>query len=141
MLRVMAYKLIGEIAAALRDIPSGQMVPAEEAHALITSMAGKYGIDLDTLFPWEKLEGIVYPYGDPSGWGLLLSSMLGVFSGDVWLAVTDEQHYPWPVVKLPAGEVQHLLLELPYFEYFVFDDAMERVVFDTHHNSLILCER
>ncbi|MES1160639.1 MAG: hypothetical protein ABUM51_07780, partial [Bacteroidota bacterium] len=69
----MAYKLIGEIAAALRDIPSGRIVPAEEAHALITAVAGKYGIDLDSLFPWEKLEGIVYPYDDSSGWGLLLS--------------------------------------------------------------------
>jgi hypothetical protein len=43
-----------------------------------------------------SIKGIVYPYADLSGWGLLLSSMLEVFSGNVYLAVTDEQHYPWP---------------------------------------------
>ena len=67
--------------------------------------------------------------------------MLRGFPGNIYLVVTNEQHYPWLVIAMPAGDVQGLLLELPYFEYFVFDDAMERVVFDTHHNSLILCEK
>jgi len=137
----MASNLIDDISTVLQTIPSGRILSSEEAQSFVTAVAGRYGIDLDSYFPWDKMEGIVYPYDDPSGWGLLLSSMLNVFPGDIYLVVTDEQHYPWPVIVMPAADVQDMLLELPYFEYFVFDAAMEEVVFDTHHDSLILCER
>ena len=58
MLRVMAYNLMDEVAAVVGTIPSARMLPAEEAQALVTTLADKYDIDLHSLFPWEKLEGI-----------------------------------------------------------------------------------
>ena len=132
---------MNEIMAAVRHIPGSRALPAEEAKELVTTIAGKYGLDPEGFLSWEKMEGIAYPYNDPSEWGLLLSSMLGFFTGDVYLVVTNETYFPWPVIVLPAEDIQPLLLELPHFEFFIFDDTMERVVVDTHYNELIVLEK
>jgi hypothetical protein len=140
-LHVMIPNLMDKIAVALQDMLSGEILPKEEAKTLVESIADKYGLDLNTLSPWEKVEGIAYPYNDPSEWGLLLSSMLDGFAGDVYLVVTNEEPFPWPVIVLSVDDVQALLLELPHFELFVFDDTMERVIVDTEQHELIVLEK
>jgi hypothetical protein len=37
---------------------------------------------------------------------------------------------------MPSAYVTDLLLELPYFEYFIFDEGMDRVVLDTREEVL-----
>jgi len=137
----MGAHLIDEIVVALQEIALGRVLSPKEATARVDAVAGKYGLDLNSLCPWEKVEGIAYPYNDASEWGLLLSSMLGVFPSNIYLVVTDERTYPWPVVVMAAADVPQLLLELPHFEFFIFDEAGERVVVDTQHNELIMLEK
>lgn len=137
----MEHRLIDSINAALQDIPGSRILSEEEAQRLVTAVAVKYGLDLKSFLSWERVKGIAYLYNDPSEWGLLLASMLGIFTGDVYMVVTNETYFPWPVIVLPAEDVPSLLLELPHFEFFVFDDTMERMVVDTHYNELILLEK
>ncbi len=35
---------------------------------------------------------------------------------------------------LPKDMILNIICELPFFEYFIFDGDMEKVIFDTHHN-------
>jgi len=134
-------RLIDDISEALREMGSGRVLSPEEAKAFVSKIADAYDMDLQSISPWEKQEGVAYPYNDPSEWGLLLSSILGVFTGDVYLVVSNDSPFPWPVIVLSVDDVQTLLLELPHFEFFVFDDEGERVVFDTHYNELIIVEK
>jgi len=137
----MENDLISEITLTLGELPDSRVLPGEDAEMLVRGISGRYKWDLTVLFPWEATEGIAYPYNDPSEWGLLLSSMLSVYTGNVYLVVTNETHFPWPVIELPAEDVSSLLLELPHFEFFVFDGKGERVVVDSQQSELIVLEK
>ncbi len=137
----MEHRLIDKIDTALQGIPGSRILSEEEAQRLVTAVAANYGLDLEGFLSWERVEGTAYPYDDPAEWGLLLASMLGLFTGDVYMVVTNETYFPWPVIGLPAADVQSLLLELPHFEFFIFDETMDRMVVDTHYNELIVLEK
>lgn len=134
--------LLDNIEMVLQEFPDCRILPEEEANVLVSRVAEKYNIDLRAIFPWEMPGArALYPYDIPSSWELMLSSLLDIYAEVIYLVVTDEGPYPWQVIALPPEELIPLLLELPSFEYFVFDDAMERVVFDTHRSELVVFEK
>jgi len=134
--------LMDDIKLALGGAPSWRVLPEEEAEELLGRLVARYGIDLKARLPWEMPGArAIYPYDLPASWELMLSSLLDIFSDVIYLVVSNEDAAPWPVIAMPPGYLLELLPELPPFEYFVFDDAMERVVFDTHDNSLIVFEK
>lgn len=49
----------------------------------------------------------------------------------------DDECGEWPVVVAEKENLTHLLSELPFFEYFVFDCECAHAFFDTHQNTLI----
>ncbi len=56
----------------------------------------------------------------------------------VFLAVTDDDPLPWPVLRAAQGE--HLidaLSDMQFFEYFVFSENCSKVLFDKHENVLM----
>jgi hypothetical protein len=53
----------------------------------------------------------------------------------------QKEYYPWPVFHCANTMLLPLLTDLRFFEYFVFDESMNCVLFDTHHNELLFCCR
>jgi hypothetical protein len=133
----MDQELLDNITDLLSDVPSARVLTSSEAEGLLARLASAYGLEVQELFPWE-LAGAraVYAYDLPSSWELLFPPLLEQLQEEVYLAVTNEDGYPWAVVAMPSAYVTDLLLELPYFEYFIFDEGMDRVVLDTREEVL-----
>jgi hypothetical protein len=135
----MDQELLNNIAALLEDVPSARVLAPSEVDGLLDRLASAYGLEVQELFPWD-LAGAhaVYAYDLPSSWELLFPPLLDQLQDEVYLAVTNEEGYPWVVVAMPSAYVVELLLELPYFEYFIFDEGMDRVVLDTRQEMLVV---
>ena len=133
----MDQDLLDNITAALADVPSARVLSPSGAEGLLTRLAVAYELEVQELFPWD-LAGAraVYAYDLPASWELLFPPLLDLLQEEVYLAVTNEEGYPWAVVAMPSAYVVELLLELPYFEYFIFDEGMDRVVYDTRQEML-----
>jgi len=133
----MDQELLDNITDLLADVPSARVLSPTGAEELLKRLAAAYELEVQELFPWD-LEGAraVYAYDLPASWELLFPPLLDLLQDAVYLAVTNEEGYPWAVVALPSAYVVDLLLELPYFEYFIFDEGMDRVVCDTRQEVL-----
>jgi hypothetical protein len=60
------------------------------------------------------------------------------------LVVTDDEPRPWLVFKGQVDDLLHVVGEQRYFEYFLIfavSDKPNKVIFDTHHNSLVVAEK
>jgi len=56
----------------------------------------------------------------------------------VFLAITDDEPLPWPVLRVELGkDLIDILSGMHFFEYFVFSENCSKVFFDTHENVLI----
>jgi len=133
----MDQELLDHMTALLSDIPSGRVLSPSGADGLLARLAAAYGLEVQELFPWELAGATaVYGYDLPSSWELLFPPLLDLMREEVYLAVLGDDGYPWVVVVLPSAYVTELLLELPYFEYFIFDEGMDRVILDTREEVL-----
>lgn len=118
-----------------------QMVDESLAASLLDRVAKLHIADPNARYWWEGLrDSQSFPYGsDAQAWSVKLAELLGDMEGDdVYLAIADDEDQPWPVIKTRKRELIELISELPFFEYFVFSDGCAKVVFDTHHNILIV---
>lgn len=87
---------------------------------------------------WESLvsDSVTLPYGDSDG--LQWLERLVPNRELVRLVVTDDEARPWRIFEGEAQELWRLLRELRYFEFFVTSTRCDWVIFDTHHNTLVV---
>ncbi|HWK02140.1 MAG TPA: hypothetical protein VNS58_00815 [Puia sp.] len=137
----MANSLTKDIEDAIgRETIDCDFIPDENGTQLIIRLAEKFSFEIKQLFMWaNKNPAEVYDYQKtPNQWEHLLLRSLANFSDRIFLVVTNEDFFPWKVLDCKKDNCIKLLTELPYFEYFIFDDSMDYVLFDTHDNALIL---
>ena len=115
-------------------------IAADEAVKLTKTLIAKFSFDINQLFIWaDKKISEVYSYQeDPNSWEQLMHVLLSKFDEQLFLAVTDEEYFPWNVLKCNKDTCIKLLKGQRYFEYFIFDASMGYVLFDTHDNSFLL---
>jgi hypothetical protein len=95
----------------------------------------KFRLDYNSLFIWSELNRFSdFSYGESVNWGTLIQELMNDFNTDIFLCITNEEFYPWPVLKGKKGEIVELIGSLPFFEYFVFDSNFDELLFDTHDN-------
>lgn len=75
--------------------------------------------------------------GDPLS---LLRGLLGA-DAEVLLAITDDEPSPWPMLRGRLGDIVRLLGELWRVEYWLAPADGSWLVFETHHDALIVCGR
>ncbi|WP_089727412.1 DUF6756 family protein [Candidatus Thiosymbion oneisti] len=87
---------------------------------------------------WENLRGesVTIQYGDNDGLSVV-SDLVGR-AGSVFLVPTDDENPPWPIFIGHIEKIIDLLRELRFFEYFITDKNNTWIVFDTHHNTLVV---
>jgi hypothetical protein len=51
---------------------------------------------------------------------------------------TDDEN-PLPVYKIEASDIEALIGDCPFFEYYVVDSTNEWLVAETEHNVFIVC--
>lgn len=56
---------------------------------------------------------------------------------DAWLFASDDNFPPWPVFVGRPSDLSVVIAECRYFEYAVASPALDWIIFENHHNSLI----
>lgn len=115
-------------------------VPMEQAAVLMESLAGRHRIDTHLIYWWASAPLIVQKiHYDSSEEGLsCLAGLLAQVQSEICLVASEERASPWPMWTLQASELIPLLGELPFFEYFLVLDDGATLLFDTHHNTLVV---
>lgn len=71
----------------------------------------------------------------------LLRSLIGTDDGQAYLLVTDDEPPPWPIYQGPWSALIGVVLEQHFFEYALVASDLSWIVFDTHHDELIVAGR
>jgi len=106
----------------------------------LDALAHRHGIAPDRVLWWDGAPATqVHACYDDGMQGLArLEELLAPAQGEIQLIVSEECAPPWPVWSLQASELLPLLGELPFFEYAVVLEGGATLVFDTHHNTLLV---
>lgn len=115
-------------------------IESEIAEQFVLDIVQKFKLNKNLVHIWDDNSlniHTVISYGEDQ-WELELSKQLGVFEDNIFLVVTNDDPYPWDVYSGQKENLIILLNELPFFEYFIFDINFDRLLFDTHSNSLVL---
>lgn len=131
-------ELLDELRALLPTSPGLNELSASEAEEVAEHVRRRFVSEGDKVWWWESLnsESATLPYGDSDGLEWLGKLLPG--REVVRLVVTDDEARPWPVFEGEARALWRLLPELRFFEYFITGKACDWVVFDTHHNALVI---
>ena len=128
------------LATAISDLLERGPFPTDRAALLLDSLAVRHGIDSRRIFWWAGaplMDREIQYEGSEEGLSRL-SVLLADVRGEICLVASDKRASPWPVWALRPGEVIPLLGELPFFEYFLVLDGGATLLFDTHHNTLVV---
>jgi hypothetical protein len=135
----MENDLTRKIQSAINGKEDCYFISDEQATQLTTDLSAKFSFDLTKLFIWTKKDlHNFYEYGDDrEKWATTIRELLNRFDEDIFLCITNEEFYPWKIIKGRKPVIIDLLQELPCFEYFIFDATLQYVVFDTHENFFV----
>lgn len=116
------------------------IVELESADALrlLDRIADTFVDDRARAWWWTSLSvpSVIIGYGDADGVDVL--HRLLDPGTVVVLFVTDDEPSPWPAVQGPFAALSAVLGEMRQFEYFAVDPDCRWIVFDTHHNELVV---
>lgn len=133
--------LLRELRSSLPRFPSVRELDSRTADELADRIAQRYVADPDMIWWWESLSqpSATIDYGEK----VSLDVIRQLLPADVEarLLVTDDAAPPWPLF---AGKLEHLLEylgEQPQMEYILADPDLDWLIFDTHHNTLVLLGR
>ena len=106
---------------------------------ILQDISCRYKIDTKNIWWWEnpKVTFSTISYG--SSYALeLIKGIVGSDSEVVTLVVTDDEPSPWPAWRGELRCIIDVIYELRYFEYFLVGENQNWLIFDNHHNQLIL---
>ncbi len=113
-----------------------------EAIQLLEEIRNRFNFDYNKLFIWDQVfENYILQDYDSDTWGEFLENKLKFFNKKIYLVISNENYYPWDIFFGLTDELKSLLDELSPFEYFVFDETFSCVLFDNHHDDLILVSK
>lgn len=124
-----------------RLIGGASVLPDADAEQLLGELAEAHGIDTRTIWWWQSVPNrrtTVYGSSIALWQGQLRRLLVESAPGKVFIAITDDDASPWPIVTVEDGaSLIHALGELQFFEYFVFASDLSWIFFDTHDNAII----
>lgn len=111
----------------------------DSSKQIINDIAEQYVIDRDFIWWWECLskENTIIDYDDGLGWDCF-AKFIQPLEQQVYIVVTDDEPEPWSIYKGSLLAVIDLLNNMWRFEYFIISEDLSWVIFDTHHNSLVI---
>ncbi len=137
----MDSELIGDIRSAASSMATMHELADIDAEGSANKIATLYVQDASKIWWWESLsvESRIIEYGETDG----LKRIEEVVDGDAWvfLFVSDDEPRPWLAFEGQLTQVLEVISEQRFFEYMLADKTLEWVIFDTHHNSLVIAGR
>lgn len=132
-----ADALLKDIRAYLRRYSALHEVSEAESRELLGAVAERHKRSWDARWWWCELpEAEVLHYGDDEPARLILSRLPP--QTPARLVITDDESPPWPVIAGPLRNLLDLIGEHRFFEYMLAADDASWLIFDTHHNDLVM---
>ena len=135
----MDTELINEIRDFTKKINGFNELNKDGTAKAINMVAEKYIKNRTNTWWWEDLtqKSITIEYGDSDGLSLL-KEIVDDDTASVKLFITDDEPEPWPVFEGEFKAIIDTISEQRFFEYYITANDYSWVIFDTHHNSLIV---
>lgn len=135
----MNTELIEELRSNISSPDLIRELSREDAKSLVNDIASRYLADRTLVWWWEGLleKPAVVNYGEALGWDYIIK-LVRSQEEKVFLVVTDDNPEPWVVLEGSLSAMVKLLENMWRFEYIVVDARMSWIIFDTHHNSLVV---
>jgi len=135
----MDIELLSEIHNEMTNIGGIIEISDDKASSITNKIAKNYINDRSLVWWWEGLSVSHFEinYGDEYSW-LIIKKIVPNMNQSVYLFVTDDEPEPWPVFNGSLKNIGELISELWRFEYFITDENFEWLIFDTHHNTLVI---
>lgn len=135
----MPTELLDEIRRLLKGNGTIQELDEVRAGNVIDTVANKFIMNRSKVWWWQGLQTkpVVVEYGDNLSWPLV-KQIVGNNKQIIYLFVTDDDPEPWPVLSGPLDEIGNLIANLWRTEYFLVDENFTWLLFDTHHNTLVV---
>lgn len=126
------------VAAARLEL---QVLTPENAQHIVSRVSSVFELGIPGCWWWQSLCKVDQrvPYGGQDGLAIL-EDMLQ-FHGNGYIVFTGDESPPWTVIQGSFAKLMTLVRELPFIEFFLVDSEIKWVVFDTHHNELIVSQR
>lgn len=130
--------LLAEIEAAQQLWKAITRLSDDEATAILDRLAAAFIADQSSVWWWDALRtpGLTLHYGKENGLAVLAEVLAGKTL--VLLLVTDDEAAPWPVYAGSPNDIIGLLGDCRYFEYALAAIDASWMIFDTHHNELVM---
>lgn len=125
------------IRSAVHAWPLLSFHSADSSRKALLSLRTSLGADESSIRWWTSpsRDRQIIPY---SSTPRQLFNELLCTEGYARLFITDDEPPPWPSVHGPLADILDLIDDCPFFEYFIVNAEGTRVLFDTHHNELVL---
>ncbi len=135
----MDIKLVNEIRDFTKKIYGFIELNKNESIKATNMVAEKYIKNRTNTWWWEELsqQSITINYDDSDGLSLI-KKIVNDDNASVKLFITDDETEPWPVFQGKFKEIFDAISEQRFFEYFITASDFSWLIFDTHHNSLIV---
>lgn len=132
--------LTKELREKLGSLSSIHELNQEGAISLLNEIATQYVADRACVWWWDGLleKPVVVDYGEDLGWDRIVKLVRPTKSQQVYLVATDDDPEPWAVYKGNLLDLVSLLEDMWRFEYIIVDVELSWLIFDTHHNSLVV---
>ena len=128
-----------EVRAAAARTPDVTVLAHTAAQTFIDRVADTFVRDRTCMWWWEALDTPVVTVSyDGQGNGLAELKSLLRGAKQVKLVVTNEEPEPAGVVAGAPEAITALIADLPVFEFAVADPDLAWLIFDTHHNLLVV---
>ncbi|HLL53150.1 MAG TPA: DUF6756 family protein [Myxococcaceae bacterium] len=134
----MDTELATAISTYVATKPEIRLLKDGEAELVRTEVARRFEFSDQQAWWWEHVPSPVKSLAYSDGEGLrLLSTVLPAETQRAYLFVTDDDPPPWLCVSGPPHALLELVAQQRFFEFFIVDEGMTWIVFDTHHNTLV----
>lgn len=135
----MSDSLITAMARTGSSLGSVEHLSEAKANDTIEAIAKTFRIDRTGAWWWQSLSGKVSTigYGEAADPLRIIPTLVDP-TNEVYLLVTDDEPPPWPGYRGRLDEILELIGEQWRFEFLLAPIGLDWLLFDTHHNEIVI---
>ncbi len=131
-------ELAKAIGSGLSTNPEVLLLQQDEAERVRTQVARHFGFSDRQAWWWQNVSSTRKLLTYSAGEGLeLLSSLIPAGTQRTYVFVTDDDPPPWLCLSGPPQALLDLVAAQRFFEFFLVDEDMTWIIFDTHDNTFV----
>lgn len=131
-------ELINEIRSVAHDMGCVTELDKKEVQEIYDKINSRFIKEEKKIWWWESLSipSTSIEYGEHDGLSLIREIIKNNLK--VLIFITDDEAPPWPAFEGKLEDILEIIKSQRFFEYFLTSKDCKWLIFDTHHNSLIV---